>query len=400
MSFEKLESKDDNQKQQENQGNGGLQSAGRRNFVGNIFKGAAVIGAVGIVNKVEEGLALGKKVGNIYQNRVEEVNGKNNPVDKKKEMKDSEIQNIADHYLNAFKKLSNDNNKFPDDVFDTDLLIAQQCQESRGKIDARSHSNAKGVMQNLPSSIVDVTAYLNKLARNTGFDWGGPKSLTYKDKDRIKEIEDFLIKKSDYGRAVGKIYLMMLWDHTYGYGVGEEKYEKGDKKAAQEQILGAYNAGVGRIKDKDKDRDMGVGEWEILRDKYKNEIDKFEKDRHRKIFGKKELAIHKHNEREYRAYNEAITYVERIFSYKERIGYLKSLIHGHDGKGEHAKKVVFDGNEDYAVRQMILKFDGKGIIEKSKLATEATPYLNEFREINLKHGRGPLDKEIDKILSA
>jgi len=282
------------------------------------------------------------------------------------EEKEVKIENLADHYLKAYYELSKDSEKFPGDVFETDLLLAQQCQESRGQINAKSHSGALGVMQNMTVSMQDVTRYLNILSRKEGFEWAGPKELS---KDQIREIKNLLVKKSDYSRAFGKIYLMQLWDNKNGYSAGRKYYDKGDIKSTQIELMGAYNAGHSRIKDKTLD------EWERLRDKYKE--------------------VHtKSAQRKYRAYKEVIDYVNKIMNYKERISNIREMT--------EEMKLELDGKENFLVREIALKLDEisgvSGEARQKKVETEIRKYLSEVERINKKEGRSPSYEEIKKFV--
>ena len=270
-----------------------------------------------------------------------------------------EINNLADHYLKAYLEISKDPEKFPKEIFENDLLIAQQCQESRGEVDAESHSGALGVMQNMASSIIDVTDYLNKLKRNTGFEWSGPKKLSDGDMEKINKL---ITQKGDYGRAFGKIYLMQLWDNKYGYSVGRKKFEEGDVAGAQIELMGAYNAGLGRVKGK------SLSEWKKLREKYRCKKDT-------------------KSQKEFRAYDEVITYVEKIFNYKKRIGNIREAI--------KKEVVMFDNNEDYAARELCLKLDA--ISNKEEWLKK---YLAKFKNINLANKKKVSYRDIDIILES
>lgn len=270
-----------------------------------------------------------------------------------------EINNLADHYLKAYLEISKDPEKFPKEIFENDLLIAQQCQESRGEVDAESHSGALGEMQNMTISMIDVTRYLNKLKRNTGFEWNGPEEVSDND---LKKIKKLIIQKSDYSRAFGKIYLMQLWDNKYGYSVGRKKFEEGDIAGAQIELMGAYNAGLGRVKGK------SLSEWKKLREKYRCKKDY-------------------KSQREFRAYEEAITYVEKIFNYKKRIGNIRDAI--------KKETVIFDNNEDYAVRELCLKLDA--ISNKEEWLKK---YLAKFKNINLVNKKKISYQDIDMILES
>jgi len=337
----------------------------RRGFLKSAFKTAVGVGAT---------VALGTVGREILDNldakkEKEERKSTENlePSEQKENKKEEEvkIENLADHYLKAYYELSKDSEKFPGDVFETDLIIAQQCQESRGEIDAKSHSGALGVMQNMTASIKDVTRYLNILMRKTDFEWKGPRELS---KKQILRIKNLLTKKSDYSRAFGKIYLMQLWDNKRGYGIGREHYKKGDIKSTQIELMGAYNAGHSRVKGKT------LEEWIRLRDKYQK--------------------VHtKSAQRKYRAYREAIDYVHKIMNYKERLGNIRDMI----------KEIGLElgvARENFLVREIALKLDEvHGVLgekRKEKLESETRKYLERIKNLIESKNRLPSHEEIKR----
>lgn len=162
-----------------------------------------------------------------------------------------EINNIADHFLNAYYELSRQDKYFPKSIFPKSLLIAQQLQESDYDKTARSKANALGVMQNMSGSIKDVAVFLNRLKRNENINYTGPPELNNK---QIKEIKRWLTVDADYSRAFGKIYLMQLYNPRYGYGIGREHIEAGNTKEGQKEILASYNGGMSRIKGIDEEK--------------------------------------------------------------------------------------------------------------------------------------------------
>jgi Mn-dependent DtxR family transcriptional regulator len=220
------------------------------------------------------------------------------------EMNEKRKPNIADGYLAAYEQLSHNNEFFPRAVFSDDLLIAQQLRESNYDKTARSHAGATGVMQNMDISVKDVTIFLERLAENKLVDYRGPiyigdlekrieetkaaiyEAIRQNNEAKIKRLQEnlqnsetMLAKKikrygqrvmaesdlvalenwrthdANYSRALGKLFLMKLYNKKYGYGAGYEKFhDQADIRGAQEEILGAYNGGWGRIKGRSKDK--------------------------------------------------------------------------------------------------------------------------------------------------
>lgn len=209
-----------------------------------------------------------------------------------------EKEKLPDLYLQAYLELSKKEDYFPSDLFPEDLLIAQQFQESKYEKIAKSHANAVGVMQVTPIALTDVCGrktidfekqkspeeenvkkakvkkikeeregYLSRLRKKGIIETEVPKSLT---ETEIQEMMKHM-KDADYCRAIGKIYLMQLWDNEDGYGVGRSYYQRGDVKKAQEEILASYNAGASRIVGKD------MSNWLDEPRDYVQKIRKYEK---------------------------------------------------------------------------------------------------------------------------
>ena len=135
------------------------------------------------------------------------------------ENKEKNIENIADTYLEAYHNLTK-TEFWKKDIFTDDLFIAQTIQESRFDKEAESSDGAIGVMQNMEDSIQDIPRYLSKLKRNINFPYSGEEKFTTKE---IVEIKKLIKKNPDYSRAFGKIYMAMIHDHKYGFGVGAVK---------------------------------------------------------------------------------------------------------------------------------------------------------------------------------
>ncbi len=244
----------------------------RRSFL----KGALSTGTIGIISHVEKkgdriktALDTIKK---LFQSPKEKLrknnNGNTNSNNERQNNQENkiEIRGIADYYLKAFEELKMKEEFFPKKIFTRDLLIAQQLQESKYKANAKSHAGAVGTMQNMDISIKDVSQFLEILDQNHIIEYQGPIYLNPKLNPEKKEAKrkkfgkrilkqsDFIalellrMDNPDYSRALGKLYLMRLSNVRYGYGAGQTQYQKGDIRGAQTEILGAYNAGISRVK--------------------------------------------------------------------------------------------------------------------------------------------------------
>lgn len=216
----------------------------RRLFLKGLMYGAAATATgVGLKELFDDDGAKKNKINKIDQDKTEEPIEKQKK-DEKKEIK-IEIKNIADIFLQTYYELSSSEHWPPTDVVSTDFYIGQQLQESGLNREAESWAGARGIMQNMAISIKDTVRYLNKLSRNTAFDYKGPKEL---DKQQMQDIMDLLFENADYSRAFGKLYLCALWDQKWGYRVGKTHYDKGNIKEAQQELLGSYNGGYKRVR--------------------------------------------------------------------------------------------------------------------------------------------------------
>lgn len=322
--------------------------------------------AVDLMNKLFDKLAKRKEAGideNDEQTKTELEQLKHQL---RQETKNKfEISNIADYYLKAFEDLKSKKEFFPKEIFTRNLLIAQQLQESGYKADAKSHAGAIGVMQNMDISIKDVSQFLEKLDRNNVISYNGPIYQNPKASPKIKEkrkkefgqrilkasdfiaLEHLRVDNPDYSKALGKLYLMRLWNKKYGYGAGQNEYAKGDNKGAQAEILGAYNAGYGRVKD-------------IPRDKWK--------------------------------YSEPRKYVDRIFNYMERLKNIRDAM---------AEAGLDKNNDSIAMRiaREMNKVRGRGNTRKKLLKKTMDYLINHIKQVQDAKGRKLNESEIIKIFS-
>ncbi len=198
----------------------------------------------------------------------------------KEHRKRVEIQNISDHYLLAYKELSQKSEYLPPEIFSKDFFIAQQLQESGFDKKAKSNKGAVGVMQITKPAIQDVSKYLRQLHIAGVIDYHGPVYLKkprrrkYKSERKYKQAltnyydeykklrlkpEDLLtdediddikfesMENADYSRAIGKLYFMKLFDKKRGYAVGWREYQQGNIHEARRLLLACYNAGKGGV---------------------------------------------------------------------------------------------------------------------------------------------------------
>ncbi len=223
-----------------------IESPGRRQF---LKRAAMVVGAVATGVGTKEFLTNNKsdkkteQKEEIIKNEVNIVNSE--PVEKKEAQVEKE-KNIADFYLDAYYEIAK-TELWQKEILTETLFIAQQLQESGYQQDAKSSQDAVGVMQVRGISVKDVTKYLAKLKGEGIIKYNGPEEL---DEEQVKEIKRLIMEDKlgkDYGRALGKIYMVMLSDYKYGYGVAETLLKKKEHKKAQKEILAAYNGGIGNI---------------------------------------------------------------------------------------------------------------------------------------------------------
>jgi len=132
--------------------------------------------------------------------------------------------------------------KMPADVFTSDFFIAQQFQESRYKKESKSSLGASGVYQNLSSSIIDVVKYLDTLRRKEKVDYRGPSRINHR---RAEEIKKLLSKEENCGRAIGKSYLLSIYDPNYKYNQSPNKnvFIGKSPKEVQKLLMIAYHDG-------------------------------------------------------------------------------------------------------------------------------------------------------------
>jgi len=164
--------------------------------------------------------------------RTAEVNEKMNP------------EEIAEEILRAFYN-NEVVSKMPPEVFTPDFFIAQQFQESRYDKTRVSRDGASGVYQNLPVSIMEVVEYLNALRKKENVDYQGPSKI---DNKKAEEIKKILSKKEDWGRAIGKLYLLSIYDPDYKYNQYPNKNVFADKspQEIQKLLLISYHDGPGK----------------------------------------------------------------------------------------------------------------------------------------------------------
>jgi hypothetical protein len=139
--------------------------------------------------------------------------------------------------------------RFDPEVFTKDFVMAQQYQESRYNEKAESEAGAKGVYQNLPVSIMDTIKYLAYLRKATKSkedkdrcDYRGPESIS---EGLAVKMGELLKQKSDYGRAVGKLYLLAIHDKDYAFNQppNPDVFRGRSPEKQQELLLLSYHDG-------------------------------------------------------------------------------------------------------------------------------------------------------------
>ncbi len=331
-----------------------IKKSGRRGFI----KGAIGAGTVGALSHLDNKMEKAKNVFSFINNAFKRLGDKGEKENINKDS-DIEINNIADHYLKAFETLKMREDFFPKKIFTRNLLIAQQLQESDFKKTAISNAGAIGVMQNMNISIKDVSLMLESLNKDGVIEYSGPIYIKHPNKDQkskynnrlltktnLDELELFRMHNPDYSKALGKLYLMRLWNDKYGYGAGQDEYADGDTKGAQTEILGAYNAGYSRVKNKP------IEKW----------------------------------------LPEPRTYVKRIFNYVER---LKNIRHAMEESGVNPK------NDSIAMRiaREMDKVRSKGSERKEILDKTMNHIIQIIKEEQKEKGRELNDQEIIKVFS-
>jgi len=158
---------------------------------------------------------------------------------------------ICDQVLDGYHQLTA-SKVWPERVFTHDLFMSQQLAESGYDSQAESHVGAVGVMQTTPIAKKDVVRYLGRLSDSGVIDFKGSRDIFEKtDKHNgnkvMGEVMELVKQNPDYSRAFGKIYMTLLQDPEYGYGVGEKYFRKGNSERGLKEVLGAYNAGRRKI---------------------------------------------------------------------------------------------------------------------------------------------------------
>jgi len=142
--------------------------------------------------------------------------------------------------------------RFDESIFTKDFFIAQQFQESRGDYTAESSAGARGVYQNKPESVIDVVRFLallrektKDLPRGERCDYVGQDDISEED---AKKISALFLKKADYGRAVGKLYLLSIHDKDskWNNDPNPDVFRSKSPKKQQELLLLSYHDGPSR----------------------------------------------------------------------------------------------------------------------------------------------------------
>jgi len=140
--------------------------------------------------------------------------------------------------------------RFDSDVFAKNFVIAQQYEESRYRADAESDAEAVGVYQVKPEAICEVIKFLSFLRGLTDgaeekyrCDYQGPDMITETQAEAIGDV--LKKKKSDYGRAVGKLYLLAMHDKNSAFNNSPNRdvFRGKSPEEQQDLLLVAYHDG-------------------------------------------------------------------------------------------------------------------------------------------------------------
>lgn len=191
-----------------------------------------------------------RKPDNIPEAIKPESNLKENKGDNKHE-KIFSAEELAQELLRVHNS-SAITRRFDRNVFTKDFFIAQQFQESRGDHTAESSAGARGVYQNKPKSVIAVVKFLNLLREKTKnlpkedcCDYTGPKDISI---EEARKVSALFLKKADYGRAVGKLYLLVIHDQDSKYNnpPNPDVFRSKPISRQQELLLLAYHDGPPR----------------------------------------------------------------------------------------------------------------------------------------------------------
>jgi hypothetical protein len=169
----------------------------------------------------------------------------------KKEMRElTGAEKIAEEILRTYNSPAV-SQRFDSKVFTKDFVMAQQFQETRYDSSLVSSAGARGVYQNIDESITDVLKYLGFLRKHTAnesadkrVDYAGPARIS---KQEVSDIGALFKQKDDYGRSVGKLYLLSIHDPETDYNTKNRDVFRGKSPAEQQRLLLiSYHDGPGQ----------------------------------------------------------------------------------------------------------------------------------------------------------
>ena len=136
--------------------------------------------------------------------------------------------------------------RFDSKVFSDDFLLALQFQESRFNEKAVSSEGAQGKFQVMPVAIQAVVEYLEFLhGKKDGLsDYSGPQKISL---SMAKKIGNLFEKNSQYDKAIGMIYLLLIYDKDYylNQSPNRDVFRKKSIREQQRLLLYSYQAGPG-----------------------------------------------------------------------------------------------------------------------------------------------------------
>lgn len=217
-----------------------LKNPGRRKFLKDLL-----IGSAGLAVSVSP---LGEAFGEEKKEKIKTVKPKTEKFINDSREREFNAEELAQEILRVYNSPAVACRRDPK-VFTTDFSMAQQFQESRGEHDKESSSGARGVYQNKAISVKDVIEYLSFLRNHTRYlptnrrcDYHGPSSISLK---KAEEISKLFLKKADYGRATGKLYLLLIHDKESKFNnpPNPDVFRSKSPERQQELLLLSYHDG-------------------------------------------------------------------------------------------------------------------------------------------------------------
>ena len=227
----------------------------RRKVLAIIF-GSAAIAALYKTEKIKKsGKPLLEELVKFFQKRKSEEISEEKTTEVKEEVAESKdnkkeiidlenlsAQELADKMIEVSGELYRKEDILPKNLINEDLIDAIELRESGG-LEKNSYMNegiensgAFGVMQLRENTIRDVIEQLHRLVDYKEI----TPHTSLESTDKLEKLKEIIKMSESHGRAFGSLYIAMLYKV---YGIGKDKYEKGDIIGTQKEIASAYKEG-------------------------------------------------------------------------------------------------------------------------------------------------------------